>query len=92
MFRFHTIVLFGGVFRNGYMVSGIKNSQTIYVVCELGYGNLPLEAPTRFELVSEGFADLCLTAWPWRHILISMERKTGLEPATSALARRRSTK
>ncbi len=25
-----------------------------------------MEAPTRFELVSEGFADLCLTTWPWR--------------------------
>ena len=33
------------------------------------------------------FADLCLTAWLWRH----MERKTGFEPATFALARRRST-
>ena len=24
-----------------------------------------LEAPTRFELVNKGFADLCLTAWLW---------------------------
>ena len=31
----------------------------------------------------KGFADLCLTAWLCRH----MERKTGLEPATTTLAR-----
>ena len=47
-----------------------------------------LEAPSRFELEHKGFADLCLTAWLWRH----MERITGLEPATSTLARSRSTK
>ena len=29
-----------------------------------------LEAPTRFELVSEGFADLCLTTWRWCHIVL----------------------
>ena len=50
----------------------------------------------------EGFADLCLTAWLWRHIvkqeithrylLFLLERITGLEPATSTLARWRSTK
>ena len=27
-----------------------------------------LEAPPRFELGRKGFADLCLTAWLWRHI------------------------
>ncbi len=27
-----------------------------------------LEAPSRFELESEGFADLCLTTWLWCHI------------------------
>ena len=48
---------------------------------------MPLEAPPRFELGNEGFADLCLTTWLWR----LMERKTGFEPATFALARRRST-
>ena len=26
-----------------------------------------LEAPPRFELGREGFADLCLTTWLWRH-------------------------
>ncbi len=26
-----------------------------------------VEAPTRFELVNKGFADLCLTSWLWRH-------------------------
>ena len=25
-----------------------------------------LEAPPRFELGNEAFAELCLTAWPWR--------------------------
>ena len=43
---------------------------------------------TRNRTGDEGFADPCLTAWLWRH----MERETGLEPATSALARLRSTK
>ncbi len=28
----------------------------------------PLEAPPRFELGHIGFADLCLTTWPWCHI------------------------
>ena len=28
-----------------------------------------MEAPTRFELVNKGFADLCLTTWLWRQIL-----------------------
>ena len=27
-----------------------------------------MEAPTRFELVNKGFADLCLTTWLWCHI------------------------
>ena len=44
---------------------------------------------TRNRTGDEGFADLCLTAWLWRRI---MERITGLEPATSTLARWRSTK
>ena len=26
-----------------------------------------LEVTTRFELVNEGFADLCLTTWPRHH-------------------------
>ena len=43
---------------------------------------------TRNRTGDEGFADPCLTAWLWRR----MERETGLEPATSALARLRSTK
>ena len=28
----------------------------------------PVEVPPRFELGSEGFADLCLTTWPWHHM------------------------
>ena len=60
---------------------------------------------TRIRTGDKGFADPCLTTWPWRHILlvtnadandirtrIVLERITGLEPATFALARRRSTK
>ena len=27
-----------------------------------------LEVATRFELVNEGFADLCLTTWPRHHV------------------------
>ena len=59
-----------------------------------------LEAPLRFELRSRGVADLCLTTWPWRLMnkatsvedVALLERITGLEPATSTLARLRSTK
>ena len=32
-----------------------------------------LEVPPRFELGNEGFADLCLTAWP-RHRILQKER------------------
>ena len=28
-----------------------------------------LEAPPRFELGNEAFAELCLTAWPWRRLM-----------------------
>ena len=53
---------------------------------------------TRNRTGDKGFADLCLTAWLWRRIKCRvgytrhMERITGLEPATSTLARSRSTK
>ena len=55
-----------------------------------------VEAPPRLELGNEGFADLCLTTWLWRHIGGAsaphvLERKTRFELATFALARRRST-
>ena len=59
-----------------------------------------LEVPPRFELGNEGFADLCLTAWPRHHIFkkerlaflsVCLERVTRLELATSTLARWRST-
>ena len=64
-----------------------------------------LEAPSRFELEHKGFADLGLTAWLRCHYSFNlnepksafpfvknkMERRTGFEPATFALARRRST-
>ena len=29
--------------------------------------SLHLEAPSRIELENKAFAELCLTAWPWRH-------------------------
>ena len=57
-----------------------------------------LEVRTRFELVNEGFADLCLTTWPPNHNkkpfaeLLFLERLTRLELATSTLARWRSTR
>ena len=52
------------------------------------YRFVNMEVLTRFELVNEGFADLCLTTWPQHH----MERLTRLELATSTLARWRSTR
>ena len=48
-----------------------------------------MEAAPGLEPGNKGFADLCLTAWLCR--LEKMERETGLEPATSTLARWRST-
>ena len=57
--------------------------------------------PPRFELGNKGFADLCLTTWPWHHmdwqeskelLSIFVERITRLELATSTLARWRSTR
>ena len=47
-----------------------------------------LEVPPGFEPGNNGFADRCLTTWLWYR----MERLTGLEPATSTLARWRSTR
>ena len=37
-----------------------------------------VEVTTRFELVNEGFADLCLTTWPRHHI----SEKPALEPVS----------
>ena len=56
-------------------------------------GNLNLEAAPRFELGNRGFADLCLTTWLCRLIVLmyKLERKKGFEPSTLALARRCST-
>ena len=48
-----------------------------------------MEAASGFEPEYGGFADLCLTAWLRRHLLL--ERETGFEPATSTLARLHST-
>ena len=47
-----------------------------------------MEAPPRIEL---GMAILQTAALPLGYGAEKMERETGLEPATSALARRRST-
>ena len=30
-----------------------------------------LEVPPRFELGNKGFADLCLTTWPWHHMTLA---------------------
>ena len=35
-----------------------------------------MEVPPRFELGSEGFADLCLTTWPWHHVYHCQENLT----------------
>gem|GEM_PF-4750893 len=43
----------------------------------------------RIELTRKGFADLSLTTWVPRPM--KLERETGVEPATSTLARSRST-
>ena len=49
------------------------------------------------EPTNKGFADLCLTTWlPRREVGLygafpKLERETGLEPATSTLARSHST-
>ncbi len=48
-----------------------------------------MEAASRFELENNGFAGRRLTTWPSRQK--KMERETGLEPATSTLARLHST-
>ena len=67
------------------------------------FSSFVLEAPLGFGPRNRGFADLCLTTWPWRLIILFkkqhpwgccflLERITGLEPATSTLARLRSTK
>ena len=60
-----------------------------------------LEASPGIGPGNKGFADLCLTAWLRRLIITGtnfihsypcLERITGIEPATSTLARSRSTK
>ena len=48
-----------------------------------------LEAASGFEPENGGFADLCLTTWLCRQVIL--ERETGFEPATSTLARLHST-
>ena len=30
-----------------------------------------MEVPPRFELGNKGFADLCLTTWPWHHVVLA---------------------
>jgi hypothetical protein len=48
-----------------------------------------IKAATGFEPMNSDFADRCLTTWLRRQTW--MERETGFEPATSTLARSRST-
>ena len=51
-----------------------------------------LEVQAGFEPADNGVADRGLTTWLRHQILFLLERITGLEPATSTLARSRSTK
>ncbi len=61
-----------------------------------------MEVTPGFEPGNEGFADPCLTTWLCHHtenrsngsllLFPFVERATGLEPATSTLARWRSTR
>ena len=37
-----------------------------------------LEAPLRIELRNKGFADLCLTAWLWRHVNNYMQNQKNM--------------
>ncbi len=39
-----------------------------------------MEAPPRFELGNEGFADLCLTTWLWRLIWSGLRGSNSLPP------------
>jgi hypothetical protein len=48
------------------------------------------KAATGFEPMNSAFAERCLTTW-LRRQCANMERETGFEPATSTLARLRST-
>ncbi len=91
---------------------GFKTQKNTHKGCFPCFGGA-----TRNRTGDKGFADLCLTAWLWRHPpsfrrrfmkkstaqygflflrlrhgLPFLERITGLEPATSTLARWRSTK
>ena len=58
-------------------------------VASAGSATLPNGGGTQIRTGDKGFADPCLTTWLCR--LKKMERKTGFEPATLALARRCST-
>ena len=63
--------------------STTKSKRAPRLGCSFAFGGA-----TRIRTGDKGFADPCLTTWPWRRV----ERITGLEPATSTLARSRSTK
>ena len=46
---------------------------------------LSLEAPPRFELGDQSFADSCLTTWLWRHIQFSKKNGADDEARTRYL-------
>ena len=42
----------------------LKNKKSLIEMSDFSF----FKAPIRIELMNKGFADLCLTAWLWRHI------------------------
>ena len=56
------------VFKNWLAKSPIFDATTKKKDCDIFFHHSLMEVTTRFELVNEGFADLCLTTWPRHHI------------------------
>ena len=55
------------VFKNWLAKSPIFDDTAKKKDCDIFFYHSLMEVTTRFELVNEGFADLCLTTWPRHH-------------------------